>query len=94
MLITFRIYAADARDSDMNLAFTGLQRSEYYKKFYPIDRIACDKINRNSAVPSHEVLVSVNRNRAGLICAIRALGSDHIGRPDKTQQTNAIGTLF
>ena len=61
-LIIFRIYAADERDSDMNITFTGPQRSEYFKKFYPIDHIACDKISRNSAKPPHEVLVIVNRN--------------------------------
>jgi putative SOS response-associated peptidase YedK len=46
----------------MNLAFTGLQRGEYFKKFYPIDHIACDKISRKRAKPPHEVLVIVNRN--------------------------------
>jgi hypothetical protein len=46
----------------MNIAFTGPQRSEYYKKFYPIDHIACDKISRNSAKPPHEVLVIVEKN--------------------------------
>ena len=46
----------------MSIAFTGLQRIEYFKRFYPIDQIVCDEIKTGDALPSAEVLVIVNRN--------------------------------
>jgi putative SOS response-associated peptidase YedK len=44
----------------MSIVFTGLQRIEYFKRFYPIDHIAGDEIKTGDAVPSGEILVIVN----------------------------------
>ena len=46
----------------MSIAFTGLQRIEFFKRFYPIDQIVCDDIKTGDALPSAQVLVIVNRN--------------------------------
>ena len=73
----------------MNLAFTGPQSSEYFKKFYPIDHIACDKISRNSAKPPHEVLAIVNRNGKNWLDRFHFKSNLKSINPDRIYQRHA-----
>ncbi|UCD90311.1 MAG: SOS response-associated peptidase [Desulfobacterales bacterium] len=46
----------------MSNKFIGIQRVEYFKKFYPVDRIADDKITSNDVSPSGELLAIVQKD--------------------------------
>ena len=46
----------------MNHKFMDIHRLEYFKKFYPIDRLAGDKITFDGATPTRELLAIVKRD--------------------------------
>ena len=46
----------------MNIKFVNGARLEYLKTVYNIDRVACDIIPTESAVPSREILMIVKKN--------------------------------
>ncbi len=46
----------------MSNKFMGIQRAEYYKKFYPVDRIADGKITGDDVSPTGELLAIVQRD--------------------------------
>ena len=46
----------------MSMKFKGIQKSEYLKKFYPIDRIASDKMTYNSTTSTGDILAIVKKD--------------------------------
>ena len=46
----------------MSIKFKGIQRSEYLKKFYPIDRFYSDKMTHNSTASTGELLAIVKKD--------------------------------